>query len=74
MLVLSRKLNQTIVIDEHIVVKVLRVENGVVRLGIQAPASVSIHRQEIFDALQKRDASTENFRPDDRSQLLEKKG
>ncbi len=56
MLVLSRKLNETIVIDEHIVVKVLRLENGVVSLGIQAPKSVPVHRQEVFDAIQTREA------------------
>ena len=53
MLVLSRKINQNIVIGDQIVVKVVRLEGDVVKLGIQAPASVSVHRQEIYDEIQK---------------------
>jgi carbon storage regulator len=53
MLVLARKLNQNIVIDGRIFVKVLRVERDVVKLGIQAPISVPVHRQEVYDEIQK---------------------
>jgi carbon storage regulator len=53
MLVLSRKSNETIVIDGRIIVKVVRVEGGTVRLGIEAPAEVAVHRQEVFDEIQK---------------------
>jgi len=73
MLVLTRKLNQTIVIDEHIVVKVLRVDNGVVRLGIQAPASVPVHRQEVYEALQNRDIPTDSYHQGDHAPVSEKK-
>ena len=57
MLVLSRKLNQNIVIGDEIVVKVVRMEGEVVKLGIQAPASVPVHRQEIYDEIQKSNKS-----------------
>ena len=53
MLILSRKLNESIIIDGKIVVKVLRIERDTVKLGIQAPAELSVHRQEIFDAIQR---------------------
>ena len=53
MLVLARKLNQNIVIDGRIVVKVLRVERDVVKLGIQAPASIPVHRQEVYEEIQR---------------------
>jgi len=53
MLILSRKLNESIVIDGRIVVKVLRIEKDSVKLGIQAPPEVPVHREEIHDAIQK---------------------
>ncbi len=53
MLVLSRKSNESIVIDGRIIVKVVRVDGDVVKLGIQAPASVPVHRQEIYDEIQR---------------------
>ncbi len=53
MLVLARKLNQNIMIGDTIVVKVLRLDGDVVKLGIQAPSSVPVHRQEIFDEIQR---------------------
>ena len=53
MLILSRKLNESIVIDGHIIVKVLRIDRDTVKLGIQAPAHLPVHRQEIFDAIQR---------------------
>jgi carbon storage regulator len=48
MLVLSRKVNEKIVIDGGIVVTVVRIEGGQVRLGIEAPGSVKVFRQEIL--------------------------
>ncbi len=55
MLVLSRKKNESIVIDDRIVITVVEVRGDKVRLGIDAPRDVSIHRQEIFDALKNAD-------------------
>jgi carbon storage regulator CsrA len=48
MLVLARKLNESIVIGENITIKVVSVENGVVKLGIDAPREVSIIRSELI--------------------------
>src|SRR5436190_10988226 len=53
MLILSRKLNECIVIDGHIVVKILRIDRDTVKLGIQAPVELPVHRQEIYDAIQR---------------------
>ena len=53
MLILSRKLNESIVIDGRIIVKVLRIEKDAVKLGIQAPTETPVHRQEIFDLIQR---------------------
>ncbi len=53
MLVLARKVNQNIVIDGRITVKVIRLEGDVVRLGIEAPPSIPVHRQEIYNAIQR---------------------
>ncbi len=53
MLILSRKLNECIVIDGKIIIKVLRLDKDTVKLGIQAPAELPVHRQEVFDQIQK---------------------
>lgn len=53
MLVLSRKKNESIVIDDRISVMVVEVVGGKVRLGIDAPRNVTVHRQEVFDAIQR---------------------
>jgi carbon storage regulator len=49
MLVLSRKKGEQIVINENIVVTVVDVRGDKVRLGIEAPRDVSVHRQEVAD-------------------------
>ena len=51
MLVLSRKRNESIVIDGSIVITVVEIRGDKVRLGIVAPREVPIHRQEIFAAI-----------------------
>ena len=52
MLVLSRKINECLVIDGRIRVKIIRVEGDVVRIGIEAPSDVAVHRQEVYDQIQ----------------------
>ena len=52
MLVLTRKASQSIVIGSDIVITVLDVHRDQVRIGIEAPRNVDVHRQEIFEALQ----------------------
>ena len=52
MLVLTRRANQSIMIGHDIVVTVLEVRGDQVRLGIKAPRSIDVHREEIFAQLQ----------------------
>lgn len=56
MLILSRKLNESIIIDGRITVKILRIDRDTVKVGIQAPSELPVHRQEIFDAIQRNKA------------------
>jgi carbon storage regulator len=51
MLILSRREGETIVIDGKIRVTVMEVRGDQVRIGIDAPRSVSVHRQEVFDQI-----------------------
>lgn len=51
MLVLARKQNQNIIIDGKIIIRVLRVGRDNVKLGIEAPLTVPIHREEVFNNL-----------------------
>lgn len=53
MLILSRKTNESIVIDGRIIVKIVRVEGEVVKVGIEAPMDVPVHRQEVYDEIQR---------------------
>ena len=52
MLVLSRKLNESIVINDNVVVTVLRVRGDNVLLGIKAPLEIPVHRQEVYEKMQ----------------------
>ena len=49
MLVLSRKVDESIVIGDNIIVKVISIDKGVVKLGIQAPSDISIVRNELIE-------------------------
>ena len=57
MLVLSRKKNESIVINNDVVVTVVEIRGDKVRLGIVAPKDVPVHRQEVFDAIHGKDSS-----------------
>jgi carbon storage regulator len=52
MLVLTRKKDQTIVINDNIEITVLDIQGDQVRIGINAPRSVTIHRKEVFLEIQ----------------------
>jgi carbon storage regulator len=52
MLILSRKSGESIVIDGRIHVKIVRVEGDVVKIGIEAPAEVPVHRREVYEEIQ----------------------
>lgn len=53
MLVLSRRAGESVIIGDDVVVTVLDVRGDVIRLGIRAPRSIQVHREEVFRELQK---------------------
>ncbi len=53
MLVLSRKRDERIVIGDNIVITVVEVRGDKVRLGIEAPSEVPVHRQEVLEAMRR---------------------
>ena len=52
MLVLSRKKNESIVINNDITIVVVEIRGDKVRLGVEAPKEVPVHRREVYDAIQ----------------------
>ena len=62
MLVLTRKLGESIAIDDHIKIVVVQIKGKQVRLGIKAPKETKIHREEVYQAIQ--DQNTEAAQSD----------
>lgn len=58
MLVLSRKKNERIVINDDITIVVVEIRGDRVRLGIEAPKEVPVHRREVFDAINRNKPAT----------------
>lgn len=52
MLVLTRKVGESIAIDDHIKIRVVQLKGKQVRLGIEAPRETKIHREEIYQSIQ----------------------
>ncbi len=52
MLVLTRKKNESIIINDDITIVVVEIRGDKVRLGIEAPKEVPVHRREVYDAIQ----------------------
>jgi len=70
MLVLTRKTKETIRIGDQIEVSVLAIEGDQVKLGIQAPKSIEIHRKEIYEAIQLQNSEAAKL-PSDISTLFD---
>ena len=51
MLVLSRKIGEVITIGNSITVQILSFDRGIVRVGIEAPKNIAVHRREVFDKI-----------------------
>ena len=63
MLVLSRKKNESIVINNDITIVVVEIRGDKVRLGVEAPKEVPVHRREVYDAIRRNDAAAPTPRP-----------
>lgn len=65
MLVLTRKLNQSIVIGDEIEVVVLEVRGEQVRIGIKAPKNVAVHRKEVYEQIREENVEASQVDPGD---------
>lgn len=57
MLILTRRPNETVMIGDDITVTVLEVRGNQVRIGVQAPKSIPVHREEIYERIKKEEES-----------------
>jgi carbon storage regulator len=65
MLVLSRQRDETIMIGDEIEITVVDIRGDKVRLGINAPRSVHVHRKEVYEAIQRENAEAARVQVDD---------
>jgi carbon storage regulator len=69
MLVLSRQRDESIIIGDNIVITVVDVRGDKVRLGIDAPREVSVHRREIYEAIQRENQQAAKIRLEEARQI-----
>ncbi len=74
MLVLTRKLGESIAIDDHIKIMVVQIKGKQVRLGIKAPRETKIHREEVYHSIQQANeaAASANASPQFLSDMADK--
>lgn len=63
MLILTRRVGETLVIGDDITVTVLGVKGNQARLGVNAPKEIAVHREEIFNRIKREQADGESIRP-----------
>ena len=71
MLVLSRHRDQSIIIGDDIVVTIVDVRGDKVRLGIEAPTEIPVHRREVYEASQRENLRASRLEPSDTAELAE---
>ena len=69
MLVLSRQRDESIIIGDNIVITVVDIRGDKVRLGINAPTEIPVHRQEVYEAIQRENQRAAGTGPDDDSNV-----
>ena len=65
MLVLSRQRDQTIMVGDDIEITVVDIRGDKVRLGINAPAEIPVHRKEVYEAIKRENRAAASVRPED---------
>lgn len=71
MLILNRKVNESIMIDDRIEVRILEIVDGKIKIGIEAPRDVTILRKEIYDEIRNENTEAANISMDSFSRLKE---
>ena len=71
MLILTRKLGESIAIDDNIKIVVVKIKGKQVRLGIQAPKATKVHREEVYQAIQDQNKEASQSDPRFISDILE---
>jgi len=69
MLVLSRQRDESIMIGDNIVITIVDIRGDKVRLGINAPAEIPVHRQEVYEAIQRENLRASRLEPRDAQAL-----
>lgn len=69
MLVLSRQRDESIIIGDNVVITIVDVRGDKVKLGIEAPREISVHRREVYEAIQRENRQAALLKPED-AQLL----
>ena len=65
MLVLARQRDESIIIGDTVVVTVVDIRGDKVRLGIQAPPEITVHRREVYEAIQRENRTASRMQPDE---------
>ena len=73
MLVLSRHRDESIIIGDDIVVTIVDIRGDKVRLGINAPQDIPVHRREVYEAIQRENRKSSQIRPNDTRELGQNK-
>ena len=69
MLVLSRQRDESIMIGDNIVITIVDIRGDKVRLGIDAPTEIPVHRQEVYEAIQRENLRASRLEPRDAQAL-----
>lgn len=65
MLVLSRTRDESIIIGDNVVVTVVDIRGDKVKLGIEAPQDVTVHRREVYEAIRRENQQAAKLRPEE---------